>query len=228
MPASVDMTPSNLGMIVRKNVGKLTVDRPCVIICQEWPCWLAPCLALGVPLMGVHFPPRFHAVFKSSNKGHLLHSVDAFYRTSPVQRVCTLGSGSFAFLKSILPHVHDSRQFLFIIKIPFASILVRRRASLWSKLRSQAGALGFGAVTLKHASFGGVTDAEHVLIYGSAFTALSAAFQPPAAVPRTLKQLVNSSTRGWYTPLPLPPALMSLHGVLSLLIIWYRLMACYP
>ena len=102
--------PPNIQSIVRHPI--LTIWVPCsiIIIANNWPCWLAPALALTLPLAGAYFPQRLHHLFQvpvTFSAPKLMSnwsSIPEFLnlRSLPSCPLIVLGSGTDTFLPQIL------------------------------------------------------------------------------------------------------------------------------
>ena len=102
--------PPNIQSIVRHPILAIWVPCSIIIIANNWPCWLAPALALTLPLAGAYFPQRLHHLFQvpvTFSAPKLMSnwsSIPEFLnlRSLPSCPLIVLGSGTDTFLPQIL------------------------------------------------------------------------------------------------------------------------------
>jgi hypothetical protein len=137
-----------------------------IVITQEWPCWLAPTLALNLPLVKAYIPKEFQSVVNTSAFS-LLMDFAALWDAPSEWNSCTmLASGSNKYLSFVLSKLrnHDG-SFIYATDTVFKDQCcwdVMRLLQKWSTLCKQQN-LESSIVT--HADFRGVTSGFHLLSF---------------------------------------------------------------
>jgi hypothetical protein len=161
-----------------------------VIIVQDWPCWLAPALAMNLPLAAVFISKAMQSLF-AAREYIPLASLDARWEVPPDWSSYTvLASGThewFSFISAKLSaHVGT---FIYATDVVFRGRRpwdVSRLLDAWANLRDQQ-----GFTLVRNSDFGGVTSGIHLL---SSRGVDAAVFCPPPALPRILAHIVNAAT----------------------------------
>ena len=176
------------------------------VVCHGWPCWLPSILSLRLSLIGAFFPEDFHKYFPplpSTSWG----TIAAWYRevSFPPKSCIVLASGSFEFFRrSILPKLSTLRgPLVFAMDAPPVTHSKSKAFRFWA--RKEFEKLGLQTDVMHHSEFGGASNASHLLAYSSGVP--NSIFRPGLMVPRTLKQLLDSTVKGAFTEIPPPPAI---------------------
>ena len=159
-----------------------------IIVAENWPCWLGCLLAVNTPVQAAFVTKEMVSVFPEYS--HWLSKLSDFEAMSVVpddwQDYVILGSGSHEFLRLIMPKLrHHAGPFIFANDMVFTG---RRQYDLDRLYRSWIThdiTLGLESVVVRHAEFGGVTSAFHVVSFRSVTRSV---FTPTAPLPRTLRQ----------------------------------------
>ena len=163
-----------------------------VVIAQDWPCWLAPALAMNLPLAAVFISKAMQFLF-AAREYIPLSSLDARWEVPPDWSSYTvLASGThewFSFISTKLSaHVGP---FIYATDVVFRGRrprYVSRLLDAWANLRDRQ---GFTSREVRHSNFGGVTSGIHLL---SSRGVDASVFRLPPALPRILAHIVNAAT----------------------------------
>jgi hypothetical protein len=123
------------------------------VICQGWQCWLAPVLALKLPMAGVVFPGALHAFFKVEelwDGGMVWHDLSHFEKLRELPRQCTiLASGSISFMDEVrLCMPFHEGGFLFSVDISFDRWSERDLHRCYRAWAVTHAVLGLGSTTI--------------------------------------------------------------------------------
>jgi hypothetical protein len=152
-----------------------------VIIAQEWPCWLAPALAMKLPLVAVFITKEMQSIF-SARDYIALSSIDDLWEVPPDWSMHTfLASGMHEWLNfiSTKSRCHEG-PFIYAADTVFKGRHPRdldRLLNTWIDLRHRQ---GLALCVVRHANFGGVTSGFHLV---SSRGVDVTAFCPPPALP---------------------------------------------
>jgi hypothetical protein len=163
-----------------------------VVIAQDWPCWLAPALAMNLPITAVFITKAIQSLFAAREYIPLV-SIDARWEVPPDWSSYTvLASGThewFNFVSTKLSaHVGP---FIYATDVVFRGRRPRdvlRLLDAWSNLRARQ---GFTLRVVRHTNFGGVLSGIHLLSFWGVDAAV---FHPPPALPPILTHVVNAAT----------------------------------
>ena len=163
-----------------------------VVITQDWPCWLSSVVAMNLPLAAVFLSKAMQSLFAAREYIPLV-SLDSRWEVPPDWTSYTvLASGThewFSFISTKLSaHVGP---FIYATDVFFRGRRPRdvsRLFDAWTDLRDRQ---GFTSRVARHADFGGVTSAFHLI---SSRGVDAAVFCPPPALPRILAHIVNAAT----------------------------------
>ena len=125
------------------------------------------------------------------------------------QNYVILGSGSHDFLRHIMPKLrHHAGPFIFANDMVFTG---RRQYDVDRLYRSWAThdtTLGLESIVVRHAEFGGVTSAWHVVSFRGVDRSI---FTPTAPLPRTLRHVLCDTTPTAFQEIPAPTSLREPH-----------------
>ncbi len=163
-----------------------------VIITQEWPCWLAPTLAMRLPLATAFVSKEMRAIFSAWDY-IALSSIDDIWEVPPDWNTCAvLGSGSHEYLNFILTKLrYHEDPFMYATNTVFKGWRPRDMECLlnaWIDLRHRQ---GLALCVVHHTNFGGVTSGFHLV---SSWRVDVTAFHPPPALPQILVHILNAMT----------------------------------
>lgn len=154
---------------MRQVVVPLQMSSMIYVIYEGWPCWLAPVLALKLPLVGAFFPSRFHNLFVAGGweSNVSWHDVEYFKRSAVLPQDCiVLASGSTDFLEIVHNKLFGHQGcLLFSVSLQFDSCSRRdllRRYACWSLDHAR---LGLSSTVVTYADFEGVTLATHYICF---------------------------------------------------------------
>lgn len=157
--------------MVRHLVPAYAVPHSIIVIAQQWPCWLSTVLSLALPVKRIFVQPRFRDVFPVPTD----HKITPSWST--LEQLSTLGddvseyyflcSGSNHFLTELPHSIRDSSAgFLYAIDVEFTRYRRQRdfdrQIRQWKNISS---GLGLNYATVTHSAFGGVTNAQHLLLH---------------------------------------------------------------
>ena len=186
------ITYSSSSLIVCQMILPVICNHKLVVIAQDWPCWLAPALAMNLPLAAVFISKAMQSLFLAREYIPLV-SLDGHFEVPPDWGSYTvLASGThewFSFISTKLSaHVGP---FIYATDVVFQGRHPRDVLQLldaWSDLRARQ---GFTSHVVRHADFGGVSSGIHLLSFRGVDAAV---FHPPPALPRILAHIVNAAT----------------------------------
>lgn len=196
---------------MRQPVLNLRLPHPLILVSQRWPCWLPTISALGLPLAGAYFPAKYHKYFThdpsedTSNTEEFGIPGGFLDGSVGVEGHCLLLSGSLSFiLQALALHRESTSPVIACVEAYFpaskAYELDRMRRNQERRLQE----LGLETTLMSHSDFGGATNASHLVCFRGLH---SPAFQPGPCTPRVLKHLLNSASKGRYTPIDEPASL---------------------
>jgi hypothetical protein len=169
--------------IVREMIHPVICHHKIVVIAQEdWPCWLAPAVAMNLPLAAVFISKAMQPLF-AAREYIPLASLDARWEVPPDWSSYTvLASGThewFSFISTKLSaHVGP---FIYATDVFFRGRRPRdvsRLFDAWTDLHDRQ---GFSSHVARHSDFGGVTSTVHLI----SFRGMDAkVFCPPPALAR--------------------------------------------
>jgi hypothetical protein len=163
-----------------------------VVIAQEWPYWLAPALALKLPLAAVFIAKEMQSLF-SVREYVALANLDDLWEAPLAWNRCTiLASGLHKYLSFVMTKLrsHDG-PFIYATDTVFkghCSWGLNCLLNSWSTLCLQQGLV---SSTVRHTNFGGVTSAVHLMSYRGVD---QSAFRPQQALPLVLAHILNAAT----------------------------------
>jgi hypothetical protein len=170
----------------------ITCPMRLVVIAREWPCWLAPALALKLPLVAVFITKEMQSLF-SVREYVSLANLNNLWEAPPAWNRCTiLALGLHEYLSFVMTKLrsHDG-PFIYATDTVFKGHCSRdlnHLLNLWSTLYLQQGLV---SSTVRHSNFGGVTSAVHLMSYRGVD---QSAFQPQQALPQVLTHILNAAT----------------------------------
>jgi hypothetical protein len=152
-----------------------------VIIAQEWPCWLAPALAMKLPLAAVFVTKEMRSIF-AARDCIALSSIDTIWEVPSDWNMCTvLASGSHKYLIFILTKLrYHEGPFMYAADTVFRGWRPWDMDPLleaWIDLRHRQ---GLESCAVHHTNFGGVTSGFHLV---SSWRVDVTAFRLPPALP---------------------------------------------
>jgi len=89
--------------VIRQSIRPMLCPESIIIIVQEWPCWLAPTLALKLPLQAAFFPKEFQAIFNAHTYAPLTNFAAMWTVLPECNPYMVLASGSNKYLSFVLP-----------------------------------------------------------------------------------------------------------------------------
>ena len=199
-----------LRSVVRGSVRRVKLPYAVVVVASQWPCWLIPVLSLRLPLAGAFFPRHLHSLFKAPTRWSApkLMSSWATYEDFLTTRLpdvplIILASGQGGKLSEVLARVKNHKGvFMFAMQTPFLKSKPKDTRRFWYKMRKLVASHDVQGSTVVHADYGGATSAGHQVFHRNV---PSHGFQPSACVPRVLKHLLNSASRGRFEVIEAPP-----------------------
>jgi hypothetical protein len=163
-----------------------------IIIAQEWPCWLAPTLALNLPLVTAFIPKEFQLVFNTSAYSPLTDFMALWNVPSEWNSCTVLASGSNKYLGFVLSKLRNHiSAFMYAMDTVFKDWCCRdimRLLRKWSTLYKQH---DLESSIVEHADFGGVTSGFHWLSYRHVDPSV---FVAPTPLPRVLAHILNAAS----------------------------------
>jgi hypothetical protein len=109
--------------VVRQVVCPLRVEEEIFVVCKGWPSWLMAALALGLPVMHVFCPQRFHGLFVSAGYvGNLiLQDLVMFQEVAMIPRNCfVLASGDINFFGIVRDKMYGYQgRFVYSVDVRF-------------------------------------------------------------------------------------------------------------
>lgn len=139
------------------------------VIREGWLCWLAPVLALKLPLVGAFFPSRLHNLFVVGGWESNIswHDGDYFQCSVVLPQDClVLACGSTNFLEIVHNKFFGHRGgFLFSVSVQFDSCSRRNLLRWYARWLLDHAQLGLSSTVVNHANFGGITLAAHYICF---------------------------------------------------------------
>ena len=178
-----------------------------IVVAENWPCWLGCLLAVNIPVQAAFVTMEMASIFPGYS--HWLSKISDFEAMSVVpdewQDYVILGSGSHEFLRLIMPKLrHHAGPFIFANDMIFTG---RRQYDLDRLYRSWTThdvTLGLDSVVVRHAEFGGVTSAFHVVSFRGVNRSV---FTPTAPLPRTLRHVLCDTSSSPLQEIAIPSPL---------------------
>ena len=178
-----------------------------IVVAENWPCWLGCLLAVNTPVQAAFVTMEMASIFPGYS--HWLSKISDFEAMSVVpdewQDYVILGSGSHEFLRLIMPKLrHHAGPFIFANDMIFTG---RRQYDLDRLYRSWTThdvTLGLDSVVVRHAEFGGVTSAFHVVSFRGVNRSV---FTPTAPLPRTLRHVLCDTSSSPLQEIAIPSPL---------------------
>lgn len=196
--------------IIRQLVPVYQSKHPIILIAQHWPCWLSTLLSLALPLERVFVQARFRPLFPKPT--HLKINIgwdtlDKLSGLADTSTFCVLCSGLVSFLKELPAGlIQGSILFIHAVEATFARYSRQRdydrQRRTWSR---ELKGMGLHCISLRHADFGGITNAVHLIASRGVDSSI---FQAQGGLPRTLGHVINAAARGFFPSLEFPTPLM--------------------
>ena len=199
-----------LQSVVRRSVHRIKLPYAVVVVASQWPCWLIPVLSLRLPLAGAFFPRHLHALFKAPTSWSPPRLMtkwatyeDFLSATLPDMPLIVLASGQGGKLNEVLARIkHHKSVFMFAMQTPFLKSKPKDTRRFWYRMRKLVSSRDVQGSTVVHADFGGATSAGHQIFHRNV---ASRGLHPSACVPRVLKHLLNSASKGKFEAMETPP-----------------------
>ncbi len=176
--------------VICQMICHIVCPKKIIVIAQECPCWLAPTLALKLPLVTAFISKEFQSIFNTPTYSPLA-DFTALWDIPPEWNSYTvLASGSNKYLSFVLSKLrYHEGPFIHATDTVFKDCCRQDIMCLlwkWATLCKQQD-LVTSVVT--HADFGGVTSGIHLLSYQRVDPSI---FDTPPLLLRVLAHIINS------------------------------------
>jgi hypothetical protein len=134
-----------------------------MVITQEWPCWLAPALAMRLPLAAVFVTKEMQAIF-SARDYISLSSINDVWEVPPDWNTCTvLALGLHEYLNFILTKLkYHEGPFMYATNTVFKGRRPQDMECLLNAWIDLGHWQGLALCVVHHANFGGVRHLDSI------------------------------------------------------------------